>query len=170
MKKLLAVVSVAAVFPLSAMAAGENNVGCGWGSKVFDGQSGVAPQVLAATSNNFYGTQTFAITSGTSGCTQDGTVKSSWKTALFIDGNKEKLARDMSVGSGEALDALAHLLGVQEQDRAAFNRAAKDHGRCPTANTTTGTSWEMPMPTSCGWTSIPPEVTRLRRWRVGSRS
>ena len=127
MKKLLAVVSVAAVFPLSAMAAGENNVGCGWGSKVFDGQSGVAPQVLAATSNNFYGTQTFAITSGTSGCTQDGTVKSSWKTALFIDGNKEKLARDMSVGSGEALDALAHLLGVQEQDRAAFNRAAKDN-------------------------------------------
>ena len=127
MKKLLAVVAVAAVFPVSAMAAGENNVGCGWGSKLFDGQSGIAPQVLAATSNNFYGTQTFAITTGTSGCTQDGTVRSNWKTALFIDGNKDKLARDMSVGSGEALDSLAHLLGVQSQDRAAFDRVAKEN-------------------------------------------
>jgi hypothetical protein len=125
MKKLLVVAAL--TLPAVAMAAGENNVGCGWGSKLFDGQSGVVPQVLAATSNNFYGTQTFAITSGTSGCTQDGTVRSSWKTALFIDGNKDKLARDMSVGSGETLDSLAHLLGVQSQDRAAFDRMAKDN-------------------------------------------
>lgn len=123
MKKLL--IAVAVALPASAMAAGENNVGCGWGSKLFDGQSGIAPQVLAATSNNLYGTQTFAITTGTSGCTQDGTVRSNWKTALFIDGNKDKLARDMSVGSGETLDSLAHLLGVQSQDRAAFDQVAK---------------------------------------------
>jgi len=128
MKKLLAVVSVAALFPVTAMAAGENNIGnCGWGAKLFDGQSGVAPQVLAATTNGTFGNQTFGITSGTSGCTQDGAVKSNWKTALFIDGNKDKLARDMSVGSGEALDSLAHLMGVEAQDRVAFNRAAKDN-------------------------------------------
>ena len=123
MKKLLAVATVAAVFPLSALA---DNVGsCGWGTKLFDGQSGVAPQVLAVTTNGFLGNNTFGITSGTSGCTQDGTVKSSWKTALFIDGNKQALARDMSVGSGEALDSLALLMGVEAQDRDAFNRAAK---------------------------------------------
>jgi hypothetical protein len=46
---------------------------------------------------------------------------------MFIDGNKEKLARDMSTGGGEALDSLAHLLGVEAQDRAAFNRLAKDN-------------------------------------------
>ena len=125
MKKLLAVVSVAAVFPMTAMA---DNIGnCGWGAKLFDGQSGVAPQVLAVTTNGTFGNQTFGITSGTSGCTQDGTVKSSWKTALFIDGNKEALARDMSVGSGEALDSLAHLLGITEQDRVAFDLAAKNN-------------------------------------------
>jgi hypothetical protein len=33
----------------------------------------------------------------------------------------------MSIGSGEALDSLAHLLGVETQDRAAFNRLAKDN-------------------------------------------
>ena len=128
MKKLLGVVAVAAVFPLSAMAAGENNVGnCGWGSKLFDGQSGIVPQVLAVTTNGTFGNQTFGITSGTSGCTQDGAVKSNWRTALFIDGNRDALARDMSVGSGETLDSLAHLLGVQEQDRVAFNSAAKEN-------------------------------------------
>jgi len=128
MKKLLVAVAVAAVVPASAMAAGENNIGnCGWGSKLFDGQSGIAPQVLAVTTNGTFGNQTFAITSGTSGCTQDGTVKSNWKTALFIDGNKEMLARDMSVGSGETLDSLAHLMGVESQDRAAFNQVAKEN-------------------------------------------
>jgi hypothetical protein len=126
MKKLLAVVAIA--LPASAMAAGENNIGqCGWGSKLFDGQSGLAPQVLGATTNGTFGNQTFAITSGTSGCTQDGAVRSNWKTALFIDGNRQQLARDMSTGSGETLDSLAHLMGVQSQDRVAFNRAAKDN-------------------------------------------
>jgi|SRR3954471_22796979 hypothetical protein len=125
MKKLLAVAAVAAVFPLSALA---DNVGsCGWGSKLFDGQSGTAPQVLAMITNGFLGNETFGVTSGTSGCSQDGTVKSSWKTALFIDGNKDKLARDMSVGSGEALDSLALLMGVEAQDRDAFSRAAKSN-------------------------------------------
>jgi hypothetical protein len=128
MKKLLTVVAVAAIFPASAMAAGENNIGnCGWGSKLFDGQSGIAPQVLGVTTNGTFGNQTFGITSGTSGCTQDGAVRSNWKTALFIDGNKDKLARDMSVGSGETLDSLAHLLGVQSQDRAAFDRTTQQN-------------------------------------------
>ena len=126
MKKLL--IAVAIALPASAMAAGENNIGnCGWGSKLFDGQSGIAAQVLGATTNGTFGNQTFAITSGTSGCTQDGTVKSNWKTALFIDGNKDMLARDMSVGSGETLDSLAHLMGVEAQDRAAFNQVAKEN-------------------------------------------
>lgn len=126
MKKLF--VTVLAAVPMAAMAAGENNVGtCGWGSKVFEGQRGIAPQVLAATTNGTFGNQTFGVTSGTSGCTQDGAVSSNWKTALFIDGNKQQLARDMAVGSGETLDSLAHLLGLEAQDRALFNRVAKDN-------------------------------------------
>lgn len=128
MKKNLAALAVAAVFPISAMAAGENNVGsCGWGAKVFDGQQGIAPQVLAVTTNGTFGNQTFGITFGTSGCTQDGAVRSSWRTALFIDGNKEMLARDMSVGSGETLDSLAHLMHIESNDRAAFNRLVKEN-------------------------------------------
>ena len=105
-----------------------DNVGnCGWGSKLFDGSSGPAPQVLAVTTNGILGNQTFGISSGTSGCTQDGVVKSNWQTAMFIDGNKERLARDMSIGHGETLDALAKLMGVSEQDRATFNRATQQN-------------------------------------------
>ena len=126
MKKIF--VTVLAAVPMAAMAAGENNVGtCGWGSKVFEGQRGIAPQVLAVTTNGTFGNQTFGVTSGTSGCTQDGAVSSNWKTALFIDGNRQQLARDMAVGSGETLDSLAHLLGLEAQDRALFNRIAKDN-------------------------------------------
>ena len=127
MRKLVAVAAVAALFPAVALAQ-QNNIGtCGWGAKVFDGQSGVAPQVLAVTTNGTSGNQTFGITFGTSGCTQDGAVRSTWKTAMFIDGNKERLARDMSVGSGEALDSLAHLLGVDAADRDAFNRVTREN-------------------------------------------
>ena len=128
MRKLRAALIVMAVIPMAVMAKGENNIGtCGWGSKVFDGQAGVFPQILAVTTNGTFGNQTFGIMSGTSGCTQDGAVKSNWKTALFIDGNRAQLARDMAVGSGETLDSLAHLLGVEAQDRAAFDHAAKQN-------------------------------------------
>ena len=127
MKKKLAVVALLAAIPVGAMAAQDNIGSCGWGSKLFDGQRGVAPQVLGATTNGTSGNQTFGISSGTSGCTQDGVVKSTWKTAMFIDGNKPKLARDMSTGSGESLESLAKLIGIQDKDKAAFFHATKEN-------------------------------------------
>jgi hypothetical protein len=128
MNKKLVLAMLVAIAPGAALAAGENNVGsCGVGSKLFDGQKGIAPQVMAATTNGSTGNQTFGITSGTLGCTQDGVVKSNWKTAMFIDGNKEQLARDMSIGSGESLDSLASLIGVREEHKAAFHLSAKQN-------------------------------------------
>ena len=126
MKKIIAILSLVAAFPTLAMAA-DNVGGCGVGSMVFKGQKGIAPQVLAVTTNGSTGNQTFGITSGTLGCTQDGVVTSNMKTAMFIESNKDQLARDMSVGSGETLAALSHLLGVETQDQVAFNRLAKDN-------------------------------------------
>lgn len=125
MNKLLAVLLIAA-FPAVAMA-GDNVGGCGVGSMVFKGQSGIAPQILAVTTNGISGNQTFGITSGTLGCTQDGVVHSNMAAVMFIDKNKNALAYDMSVGQGETLASLEHLIGVQEQDRAAFSRMAKQN-------------------------------------------
>jgi hypothetical protein len=119
MKKII-IAALATLAAVSSMAA-QNNVGpCGWGSKVFEGQSGIAPQVLAATTNGTSGNQTFGITFGTSGCTQDGVVSSHWKTAMYIDGNRVALARDAAAGQGESLNVLAEVMGVKAADRALF--------------------------------------------------
>ena len=126
MKKLITLLTLVAAFPAAALAA-DNVGGCGLGSMVFKGQSGIAPQVLAITTNGTSGNQTFGITTGTLGCTQDGMVNSNMKTAMFIESNKNQLARDMSVGSGETLASLSHLLGVEAKDQAAFNRLTKDN-------------------------------------------
>lgn len=126
MKRLLAVLSLVTVLPTLAMAA-DNVGGCGVGSMIFKGQKGIAPQVLAITTNGTLGNQTFGITTGTLGCTQDGMVTSNMKTAMFIDSNKDQLARDMSVGSGETLASLSHLIGIEAKDQAAFNHLAKDN-------------------------------------------
>ena len=123
MKKILLAALVS--LPVTAFAAANNVGSCGLGSKVFEGQNGIAPQVLAVTTNGTFGNQTFGITSGTLGCTQDGVVSSNWKTAMFIDGNKAQLARDAASGQGEPLDALAALLKVDAADKAAFVSLAK---------------------------------------------
>jgi Protein of unknown function (DUF3015) len=124
MKKLIIAAAVLAAAPMAFAQA--NNVGtCGWGSKAFQGQRGVVPQVLAATTNGTSGNQTFGITFGTSGCTQDGVVSSNWKTAMFIDGNRVALARDAAAGTGESLDALVVVMGVAPADKAHFVQTVK---------------------------------------------
>lgn len=124
MKKHLALAVLAVGIP-SAAVAGPNVGSCGLGSKLMEGNQGIAPQVLAITTNGTSGNQTFGITSGTSGCTQDGVVTSNWKTAMFIDSNMNKLARDMSVGGGESLESLAVLLGVEGADKELFFTATQ---------------------------------------------
>ena len=123
MKKLL--ISLAVLLPASAFATANNVGSCGLGSKVFEGQKGIVPQVLAVTTNGTSGNQTFGITFGTSGCTQDGVVSSSWKTAMYIDGNRVALARDAAAGQGESLDTLAAVMGVKDADRALFAATIK---------------------------------------------
>jgi hypothetical protein len=124
MKRLIAILSLVAAFPVAALAGADG--GCGVGSMLFKNQKGVAPQVFAMTTNGWTG-QIFAVTSGTSGCSPNSEVSSSWKMAMFIDENKDQLARDMSVGSGETLASFSHLLGIEAKDQAAFNRLAKDN-------------------------------------------
>lgn len=124
--KFFLTLALGVVFTAGTAAA--DNVGtCGWGSKLFDGQKGLVPQVLAVTTNGTSGNQTFGMTSGTSGCTQNGTVRSSWKTAAFIDNNMNRLALDMSRGEGESLDSLASLTGVDSADKQLFAATLKNN-------------------------------------------
>ena len=123
MKKLL----VIALLASSSMVMADDDVGCGLGSMLFAGQSGVIPKVLAATTNGIYGNQTFGITSGTLGCKSDGVISSRARLGMFMGTNSERLARDMSVGQGESLNVLADLMGVKEQDKALFFKTTQQH-------------------------------------------
>jgi len=77
-------------------------------------------QILASTTNNFYGTQTFGITSGTSGCTEDGAVALGKELEVFASINLNNLAEEMAKGAGEYVTAFASLLGANEETQPVF--------------------------------------------------
>ena len=113
----LAAVIVCACGPtVSALAANsDNGPGCGlgklaWGD--YKNQKSIAPQVMMATTNGTFGSQTFGLSSGTSGCTNDGSVMAQHKTTLFAELNFENLSQEMAQGRGEHLASLATLMGV----------------------------------------------------------
>jgi hypothetical protein len=86
----------------------------------YDRQKSIAPQVMMATTNGTFGSQTFGISSGTSGCTNDGTIMSEHKVNVFAAANYESLSQEMARGGGEHLASLAELMGVPEQNRREF--------------------------------------------------
>ncbi len=96
--------------------------GCGLGSLAFGDQKG-AIQILAATTNGLFGTQTFGITSGTSNCGESAVGTAGTKT--FIEGNREALAKDAARGSGETIDTLTVLAGCK--DSKAVGAALQKH-------------------------------------------
>ncbi|MBM4134613.1 MAG: DUF3015 domain-containing protein [Nitrospira sp.] len=96
--------------------------GCGLGKLVwgeYKHPKNIAPQVMMATTNVF-GLYTFAISTGTSGCTNDGAIMAEHKTTLFAELNFENLSQEMAQGRGEHLASLATLMGVPAEQHPAF--------------------------------------------------
>jgi len=75
---------------------------------------------MMATTNVTFGSQTFGISFGTSGCTNDGKVMAGQQTNLFIASTFDTLSEDMARGGGEHLAALATLMGVPAEQQPAF--------------------------------------------------
>lgn len=123
------VLALALTAPAALAQDGEtaNSAGCGLGTMVFEGQQGIAPQVLAVTTNGTSGNQTFGITSGTLGCTQDGVVRSPTEVRVLLMSSLDNLAVDMARGDGETLESLAALLAVEDQDKPRFFAAMQDN-------------------------------------------
>ncbi|MBC7397483.1 MAG: DUF3015 family protein [Bdellovibrionales bacterium] len=99
---------------------GYGMAGCGLGSIVFKENDKM--QVLAATTNGTFGTQTFGITFGTSNCEGGAHMVSKEQVEHYIAANQTSLKNDMARGNGEALNGLAELMG---QDSLAFARQMK---------------------------------------------
>ncbi|HVK61817.1 MAG TPA: DUF3015 family protein [Bdellovibrionales bacterium] len=95
--------------------------GCGLGSIIFGPKQGMI-QIIAATSNGLGGNQTFGITSGTSNC---DIPSSAHQAAVFIEVNREVLAKEAARGQGETVAGLAYILGCS--DASMFGKGLQDN-------------------------------------------
>lgn len=128
MMRKMVVLSLALAFvciqTVSALAANpDNGPGCGlgklaWGD--FKHQKNIWPQVFMATTNGTFGSNTFGISFGTSGCTNDGKWWAEHKVTDFASINFENLSQEMAQGQGEHLASLATLMGVPAENQAEF--------------------------------------------------
>lgn len=96
-----------------AFAAGYGDAGCGLGSMLFGAKPGAA-QLLAATTNGTFASQTFGITSGTSNC--GGLGAGGDVVRAYVEANREVIAKDAARGSGETIVALAVISGCGDAD------------------------------------------------------
>ena len=107
-----------------------DSTGCGLGSLLFKGQKGPVPQILAVTTNGTY-TQTFGITSNTSGCDSYGRITGgTGRIFAFLENNLDQFAADAAVGKGETIEAIAAITGrdAETVGRVAHNNFAELFG------------------------------------------
>ncbi len=127
MKKISLVLTVIFLYslPMSVFAAGYGAAGCGLGSLVFGSKSG-PQQILAATTNGTFGSQTFGITFGTSNCGDNGLVNLSKEREVFAHMNYTGLVKEMAQGEGEILHTLASLYQCPTDSHQAFGSMTQE--------------------------------------------
>lgn len=119
MRKLLTLAFVASVvLPSVAFAKGSHTMaGCGLGYVLFGhSDNSRLMQIFAATTNGTSANQTFGITSGTSGCTEDGAVKFAKEAEVYAEVNLDSLRADVAVGDGQFVRTFAKLLGASDKN------------------------------------------------------
>lgn len=116
MKKLMTgAILMAASSSVFAVAPGGPD--CGWGNMLFEGDSGPV-HFVATTTNGTSGNKTFGMTSGTNGCSMDGAL--TYGGESMLGGIMDEFSQDVAMGHGEALNAVAVLMGVAAEDRQTF--------------------------------------------------
>ena len=113
-KLLVASLAIMMMAPMLALAKGNHPMaGCGLGYLLLShGDNSKGTQILGATTNGT-GVQTFGISSGTSGCTEDGAVKLAKSAETYAEVNLDSLRREMAEGQGEYVRTFASLLGAK---------------------------------------------------------
>ncbi|WP_447976631.1 DUF3015 domain-containing protein [Candidatus Nitrospira bockiana] len=129
---MLIVSTVAVHSPIVWAANPDTGPGCGlgklaWGD--FKGQKQIAPQVMMATTNGTFGSQTFGISFGTSGCTNNGVIMRTELVNAFASATYESLSQEMAQGHGEHLTSLATLLEIPAEQQPEFFAVAQANYR-----------------------------------------
>ena len=126
MKRIL-LASLLCTVSAGAFAEAPGGSGCGWGNMLFEGQRGLPSHLVASITNGTSGNATFGMTSGTNGCSTDGTLTYNGKPMLVLSSIMTELSEDMAKGEGEALTTYAVVLGVKPEDRAHFAAVTHAH-------------------------------------------
>lgn len=134
MKRTLWSLVAVAGLAVAASAAGQNDAGCGLGAQLFK-ENRPVDQILAATTNDTIVPQTFAITTGTLGCSSGGLIKASKEREVFTATNFRALEKELAAGSGQYEASLAAMSGCKSDAFASF--AKKNYEKLlPSADTT----------------------------------
>ena len=123
----------------TAFAVAPGGPDCGWGNMVFEGSSGLGNHVFASTTNGTSGNATFGMTSGTNGCSHDGTLTYGGNEIVMAP-IMDEFTEDVARGQGDALDAVAVMIGIEPQDRDAFAQSMHENFAVifPSENVTAG--------------------------------
>ncbi len=144
MKKFATLVAVTGLMlPTIAMAKGGTHpmAGCGLGYVLFgNNDNSRVMQILAATTNGISGNATFGMTTGTSGCTEDGAVKFVKEAEVFAEVNLDSLRHEMATGQGDYVNSFAYLLGARDAQVSTLVKffQANYEKLFPTAQTSSG--------------------------------
>jgi hypothetical protein len=122
MKRTLFVLAAVTLLTAAAQAASQNDSGCGLGAQLFK-ENRPVDQILASTTNECTGTQTFGITTGTLGCSSGGLIKASKEREVFTATNFRALEQELASGSGQYETSLAALTGCKTDAFSAFAKA-----------------------------------------------
>jgi hypothetical protein len=110
----------------TAFAAWGDGPGCGLGKMLFDREpKSILMQHLGSTSN--VPSQPFGISSGTSGCTNNGMIVKEEQATVFASLTFDNLSQELAQGHGEHLVSLATLMGIPPDRQPEFFSLAQDH-------------------------------------------
>jgi hypothetical protein len=123
--------------PLAAQA--DDDIGCGVGTTIMEGENGLIPHLLGSFTNGLT-FQSISLTLGVMGCDTNDTITADAQLRKFASGNIDRLSREMALGGGESLDVFAGLLGVAPEDRPAFAQTVQTNFGTlfPSGDTTVG--------------------------------
>ena len=119
MKRFLAAAALLGTGSL-AHAVSPGGPGCGWGNMLFEGQSGIVPHFLAATTNGSTYNASLGMTLETNGCSTQGALTYGGDAMVWFDQVIEEYSTDVARGEGDALEAVAVMIGVAPEHRDHF--------------------------------------------------
>lgn len=104
-----------------ALADAPGGPNCGWGNMILEGKTGLVNHMFALTTNGTSGNATFGMTLGTNGCSVEGPLTYGGESMVWFNNILDEYSTDVALGHGEALNAVAVMIGVEPEDRGHFN-------------------------------------------------